>query len=649
MNHSIYLSSRQLKGLGKIGSILIPNSDQFPSFSEALMNSSIDTMIQAMNKYDRAGLKFILTLFSAMPSPLIKVFIASMHRHRNTPFFPGPIIRQILLGIKGVTYTSYYTKEPNSNTHSLIYQNMNWNSAIRSEKSNDIPYQDLLSSDLNPNSQFVEKIENLNVVRYHPPDIKTRVQILWQVHDWILDNMEHIIYVIQKSTGKTKNEILFTEIFSCLENIRWLTKNHKSIHTHSVPTPLIMLGKKSTIHYEPLGTVCVITAWNYPFYQAIQAVTASFLAGNQTLLKPSEYTPLKEILEPLQKILPKNSLYIFYGDGKTGEKIINSHPDKIFFTGSEETGRKILSQASQMLIPVELELGGKDPAIVLKDANISRAASGILWGSCVTSGQACSSAELVFIHYSVYNHFKQSLLTRIERVKVGDERLYPQDHFDFGPITNPQQITKIAAHVRDAIQKGATIISGSDWDFTNPNIPPIVIENVSNDMLIAKEETFGPIIPLISFSSIEEVIKNVNQSKYGLSASVWGTSKTDIRYITQRLQVGSISVNNIMSSEGNHSLPFGGYRSSGIGRHKGIHGLQAYTQIKSIMTESNSNKWEVNWFPATKIQFSKGILMLRGYYKRHLLSKIDFIINGLGLEQHVANNKKYHEQIEKSE
>ncbi|MFK7873128.1 MAG: aldehyde dehydrogenase family protein [Oligoflexales bacterium] len=634
-------SQRQHLGLCKVGQCLLPTNKSMPSFQEAEKQSSIETMLNAMNSTDRFGLKILLFTLSFIPMFILHSTLKSLHRKRKREDIIGVTSRKILMGLRGVTYTLYYTHQPHSKAHDKIYKKMGWESSIQTTQKSENKYSNAIKKDLNPHSQEKNNflLEKFSIEPYTPPSLSQRVQYLQIIHTWILENMDHIINHIQKETGKSRNEIVFTEIFSALENIKWLIGVKNQLKTKKVATPMMMFGKTSSISFEPLGRVLIITAWNYPFYQAIQTLTTSFLCGNQTLVKPSEWTPLQSLMNEIINILPKNSAYFFYGDGHVAEEIIASRPEKIFFTGSESTATKILKQASEKLIPVELELGGKDAAIVLSDAQLSRAVPGILWGSCVTSGQACSSVEIVFIHQNIFNEFKNKIIHQAKLIQVGDERHNKNHTYDYGPILLPKQIEKIRIQLEDAIKKGAHILYGKEWDKKNPLIHPIIIENISFDMLIMKEETFGPIIPLISFQSSEEVIKHIHSTHYGLSASIWGSNKEKINYFSRRLKVGSLSINNVMASEGNHNLPFGGTRRSGFGRHKGLHGLHGFTHIKSILKDSNSKKTEVNWFPSTPQQFKHSKYMLTGYYGKQFLSKLKFIKHGIYLEYLASKNK----------
>ncbi|MBK26705.1 MAG: aldehyde dehydrogenase [Halobacteriovorax sp.] len=470
--------------------------------------------------------------------------------------------------------------------------------------------------------------------------IEAKVNHLLELKEVILDSRDWIIDEIQKENGKTRSDALISEIFGVLDYLNYLIKfAPRILKDEKVHTPIALLGKKSRIYYEPLGTILIISPWNYPFYQAIVPITSAFIAGNSVLYKPSEHTPLTGVIE---KILERagfkpNWCQIVYGDGKIGSELIDLRPDKIFFTGSVNTGKKIMAQASSELIPVELELGGKDPSIVFEDASLERSVRGVLWGALTCSGQSCTSAEQVFIHHSIFENFKNMILTEAKKVRVGIDT---DGDGEIGLMTTSSQVDIVADHIKDALNKGATLLSGNEWDYKSKSIPPLILENITAEMKIYDEETFGPIIPLISFESEQEVIDKCNASKFGLSASIWSKDMIRCERVARALHTGNVSINNIMLTEGNPALPFGGVKNSGIGRYKGEHGLRGFCHQKSVLIDSDSNKVEVNWYPYTLKKYKLFDKMTEFLFRGGVKNFLRFVITGLQIESYSDKEAK---------
>lgn len=464
--------------------------------------------------------------------------------------------------------------------------------------------------------------------------VAQRLALIKNLRKYIVDNRESIIDKIQQETGKSRSDALVSEIFGVLDHLVFLEKNaKKALKDKKVATPLTLMGKKSRIYFEPMGVILIISPWNYPFYQAIVPITAAFIAGNAVIYKPSEYTPLKGLIEEVLKASGFQNEYvqIVYGDGQTGSQLIEQKPNKIFFTGSERTGRKIMEQAAKHLIPVELELGGKDPMIVFDDVNIERAAAGALWGALTNLGQSCTSVERIYVQRNIYAKFKaelirQALLIKQETDKDGDA--------DVGAMTTPFQIEIVRAQFDELKKTGAEICTGANWDGKSKFIPPMVLDNLQAQTKALVEETFGPFLPLVPFNTEEEAIQLANESEFGLSASVWTNDLKRADRVTRALVTGNVSVNNVMLTEGNSALPFGGIKDSGFGRYKGEMGIHSFCNIKSVLIDANSSKIESNWFPYTSDKYKLFSKMTVGLYSNGIASFIQFLLAGLKLEMY---------------
>jgi acyl-CoA reductase-like NAD-dependent aldehyde dehydrogenase len=470
---------------------------------------------------------------------------------------------------------------------------------------------------------FAERLERIRVLK-----------------DLILEQRESIIDRIQKETRKSRTDALMSEIFPALDHLEYLEKNtYRVLSDRSVSTPIALMGKKSKVFFEPLGVILAISPWNYPFYQAVVPCTLSFVCGNATLLKPSEHTPLQGLIEDLFKKagFKENWVQVIYGGGSVGQSLLEAGPDKVFFTGSTRTGKKIMESAAKNLVAVELELGGKDPMIVFEDVNLKRAAAGATWGALTNCGQTCTSVERIYVQKSIYEEFKTALLKEFQQIKQGVDL---DGSTEIGEMTVDFQAQIIRQHLEDAEKKGAKILTGAEWGRSGGEdvrkIPPILLDSVSPASEITHEETFGPTLPLIPFETEKEVIEMANNSEYGLSASVWSKNQARALRVARKLEVGNVSINNVMLSEGNHALPFGGVKNSGFGRYKGEFGFYAFSNIKAVLIDKDSSKIEANWYPYTPTKYQLFTNMMVNLFSRKggLIRWIRFAVAGLKLESY---------------
>jgi acyl-CoA reductase-like NAD-dependent aldehyde dehydrogenase len=287
-----------------------------------------------------------------------------------------------------------------------------------------------------------------------------------------------------------------------------------------------------------------------------------------------------------------------------------------------------MEQASKYLIPVELELGGKDPMIVFEDANIVRAVAGAVWGGLTNLGQSCTSVERIYIQQNIYDDFKAEMVKQVEWIKQKTDK---DGDADVGAMTVGFQVDIIKKQLDDAKLKGAEILTGNNWDGKSKLIPPMVIDKITPEMKIITEESFGPFLPLIPFKTEEEAIALANDSEFGLSASVWTKDLKRADRVTRAIKTGNVSVNNVMLTEGNPALPFGGAKNSGFGRYKGEIGLHTFCNIKSVLIDKDSSKIESNWFPYTKEKYAMFSKMTEGLFTG---SWIKFALSGLKMESY---------------
>ncbi len=430
-------------------------------------------------------------------------------------------------------------------------------------------------------------------------NIEERLLYLKQLRLTIVERLDEIAELISTDTGKVKTDALVADIMPTLDAIKHIEKHAKrTLKAQKVSTPFLLMGHKSSIQYIPRGTVLVISPWNYPFLLAMVPIVSALAGGNTVILKPSEVTPaVGKLIEGLfeEAGFPEDVFQVAHGGKELGSSLTKQKPDYIFFTGSVGTGRIIQEIAARDLIPTTLELGGKDPMIIFNDADLKRAAQAAVWGAFTNSGQVCMSVERLIIEQEALEPFLQELLPIVHQLKQGNGK-----ESDIGSMTSIQQISIVREHVEDALEKGATLLTGeqpADWDENSMYIKPIVLTNVTEDMLIMQEETFGPILPILTVDSEEEAIRAANHSKYGLNASVWTTNKEKGRLAAKRLMSGAVLINDVLITVANNNLPFGGVKESGIGRYHGDEGLRIFCHQKAVMEDMGFKKTEIQWYP----------------------------------------------------
>lgn len=412
--------------------------------------------------------------------------------------------------------------------------------------------------------------------------VAERIRILKQLQEVLVEAVDEISSLINLDCGKSRQDAL-TELFVTLDILKQYCKDApKQLRSRRI-SPGLQIFKRAYMEYHPFGVVGVIGPWNYPFVLIVPPIIAALLAGNTVMVKPSEVTAATgQLIERLFQRVPELAPFVrfLHGDGRVGEALVKSKPDLVFLTGSTATGRKVMQTAAATLTPVTCELGGKDPMIVLEDADIAAAAQWGAWGAFYNSGQTCMAVERVYVVEAVYDQFVQEVIEATKRIKVGYSP-EPLSEYDMGPLTFERQVNIVNDHFQDAIDNGAQVLLGGKMN--GMFMEPTIMTNVHHGMKLMREETFGPILPIIKVKNEDEAVALSNDSEYGLSASVWGRDLRRAERVARRLEVGSVNINDTITHFGIPHLPFGGIKQSGVGRTHGADDLRQFTQTRSYV------------------------------------------------------------------
>ncbi len=406
---------------------------------------------------------------------------------------------------------------------------------------------------------------------------RERRRVILRARQILLDERDEIARLISRETGKPEAEALSMEIVPTLDAMHYFAHNAAYLlEPQKIDVGQYgLMGRSSRIVFKPRGVIGIISPWNFPLATPAQEVVIALMAGNSVVLKPSELTPLiaLKISEIFTRAaLPKSLLEIITGDGSTGAALIDARVDKIMFTGSVATGKRVAEAAAKYLTPVVLELGGKDPMIVLADADINNAARGAVWGAFANSGQACASVERCYVQESIAPKFIELVVAETKALKQG---LGSETAVDVGSMSNERQLQIVSEHVEEAKERGAQVLTGGRRakNLTGLFYEPTVLTNVDHRMTIMRDETFGPVLPVMTFKTEAEAIELANDSLFGLTASVWTRDIAKGKRIAELVHAGTVMVNEVVYTHGIAQTPWGGIKESGYGRTHGRMGL----------------------------------------------------------------------------
>ncbi len=444
---------------------------------------------------------------------------------------------------------------------------------------------------------------------------KGRARIMRRAQKWMLDNAERVIESVVGESGKTHEDAQLTDLGYTVTALGfWAKEAAKYLADERVPSwnNPVAAGKKLIIRYVPVGVVGVIGPWNYPVANSFGDCIPALMAGNSVILKPSEVTPLSSLVmaEMLRECgLPEGVFQVATGDGGTGAALIGA-VDCVMFTGSSRTGKAVMKAAAEALVPCYLEMGGKDPMIVCADANIDRAANAAAFYSMNNGGQVCISVERCYVEAPVYEQFVAKVTENIRGLRQGEPN--GVGTVDVGAVTFPPQLDIIDEHVRDAVAKGAKVLTGGHPHSERGRyFEPTVLVDVDHSMRCMQEETFGPTLPIMKIANAEEGVRLANDSAYGLQASVWTDDTAHGESLARRIEAGVVCVNDAQINYTALNLPMGGWKTSGLGTRHGANGIRKYTKIQSVLVTRRALKREPFMFPYTARQ----TMMLRRFFK----------------------------------
>jgi acyl-CoA reductase-like NAD-dependent aldehyde dehydrogenase len=449
-----------------------------------------------------------------------------------------------------------------------------------------------------------------------------RGRILRRCQKWLVENQDRVVATIVSETGKAYEDAQLAEVGYVAGAFGYWAKHAPDLLADErirTSNPFV-IGRKLVVRYQPVGLVGVIGPWNFPLTNSFGDCIPALAAGNAVILKPSEITPLTSRLmaEMLDRCgAPPDVFQVATGDGETGAALVDE-VDFIMFTGSTRTGKRVMARAAETLTPVGLELGGKDPMVVLADADLERAANAAAYYGMNNAGQVCISVERVYVEAPVYDEFVAKVADKVRRIRQGVPG--GPGEVDVGAVIFPPQLDLVEEHVRDAVDRGAKVLVGGHGTRDHGRyFEPTVLVDVDHTMKAMTEETFGPTLPIMKVADTEEAVRLANDSPYGLAASVWTKDTARGEEVARRIEAGAVCVNDAQINYFALEVPMGGWKASGLGTRHGAGGIRKYCAVQTILVTRIAPKKDIHMFPyrarTTKL-LGRGVKLIYGRGRR---------------------------------
>jgi acyl-CoA reductase-like NAD-dependent aldehyde dehydrogenase len=445
---------------------------------------------------------------------------------------------------------------------------------------------------------------------------------LAKCRDRLLTKAHEIAALLQQENGKPQVEAYLSEVVPNLDLFDFHVANdEKLLRPEKVKlNPMNYPGKGGVIEHLPLGVIGLISPWNYPVSIPLRTIVPALMAGNTVVFKPSEFSALtgKAVAELFQGIVPAGVFEIVQGAGEVGAALITHACDRIVFTGSVATGKKVGVAAAEKLIPASLELGGKDPAIVLEDADLDRTANGLVWGAFANAGQNCASIERVYVHEKIAEPLIQKIVEKTKRLRLTADGT----DAEVGPLINEKQVAIVEGQVKDAVAQGAKVLTGGKR--RGLFFEPTVLTNVDHRMTVMREETFGPLLPIQIVKSTDDAVRLANDCLYGLTASIWTRDIARGKAVAARLQTGVATINNHSFTAAIPQAPWTGVKATGSGVTNSRSALYELTRPRFTLVDKSKGSLEIWWYPYTQTLHGlvSGVL---GQYRRGVGAKLSAI------------------------
>jgi acyl-CoA reductase-like NAD-dependent aldehyde dehydrogenase len=423
------------------------------------------------------------------------------------------------------------------------------------------------------------------------------VKAVAKVRARILERAAEIAKLVRAETGKPEAEALLSEVLASADVVSyWASAIEAELEPREAEIDALSYPKKAGwVHREARGVVALVTPWNFPFALPLRTIIPALMAGNAIVLKPSELSPRsgRLVATLFDGLLPEGLLSVVQGGAEAGAAVCGSKVDLVAFTGSPKTGRKVAHACAEALVPCVLELGGKDAAIVLPDADLERAANGIAWGAMMNAGQNCGAVERVYVDRAVAAPFTEKLVAATNALRVGT---------DVGSLTSEAQRGIVERHLSEAKAAGAQVLAGGEptaVEGARLGFMPTVVKLADDDAALVTDETFGPIVPVLEVDGVEEAIRRANASRYGLTASIWTRDLALGEKLASRLRAGVVTINNHSFTGAIASVPWGGVGESGWGLTGSVHALEHLTRPRVVVVDRNRAPRETWWYPYT--------------------------------------------------